>query len=323
MTALSLIPKLETADEEKYPGIRQFAADVRRLEKSIEPKKPPHEWSVIAVDPLLHRNPNFWRAMYEMAPGDPTISSVHVGLLIASGEIGQAHTILHLLSHDTEIPKLDRDLLLQSGGNLRLIFPNATENPPSDGRLVGSLDLRVHYLLSDNAPRLKQGNKMHDSKDYDGAMNAYEAALAIWPQNAAAQYELGYTKRVSKTRDSAPYFANCRRLEPLRFEAYQGTFKSGIFQSVQRTLMFWKQSLYLKERANDDILMRFAESCQSAASAEIRLHELALVARQIVVARHGRYDSQDQEFIARSLRELVPDVATEEALKWLACLGLF
>lgn len=92
MSALSLIPKLETADEEMYPGIRQFAADVRRLEKSIEPKKPPHEWSAIAVDPLLHRNPNFWRAMYEMAPGDPAISIVHVGLLLASGEIDQAHS---------------------------------------------------------------------------------------------------------------------------------------------------------------------------------------------------------------------------------------
>ena len=220
MTALSLIPKLETADEEKYPGIRQFAADVRRLEKSIEPKKPPHEWSAIAVDMLLHRNPNFWRAMYEMAPGDPAISIVHVGLLLASGEINQAHNLLHLLSHDTEIPKLERDLLLQSFGDLRFMFPSDSEGPPSNSRLAGSLDLRVHYLLSDNAPRPKQGNKLHDSKDYDGAMNAYEAALAIWPQNAAAQYELGYTKRVSKTRDSAPYFANCRRLEPLQSHSW-------------------------------------------------------------------------------------------------------
>jgi WD40 repeat protein/tRNA A-37 threonylcarbamoyl transferase component Bud32 len=316
--ALSLIPKLETADEERFPGIRQFAADVRRIEKSIEPKKPPHEWSAIAVDQLLHRNPNFWRAMYEMAPGDPTISILHIGLLIASGEIDQAHNLLHLLAHDTEIPKLERDLLLHAGGDLRLIFPSVTENLLSDGRLVGSLDLRVHYLLSNNAPRVKQGNKLHDAKDYDGAITAYEAALAIWPQNAAAQYELGYTKSVSKTGDSAPYFAICRRLDPLRFEAYQGTFEPGIFQSIQRTLMLWKQSLYMKERANDDILVSFAKSCQSAASAEIRLHELALVARQIIVARHGRYDSQDREFIARSLRELVPDVATEETLKWLA-----
>ncbi len=318
MSALSLIPKLETADEEKYPGIRQFAADVRRLEKSIETKKPPHEWSAITVDPLLHRNPNFWRAMYEMAPGDPAISIVHVGLLLASGEIDQAHNLLHLLSHDTEIPKLERDLLLHAGGDLRLIFPNATENPPSDGRPMGSLDMRVHYLLNDNAPRVKQGNKFHDSNDYDGAMKVYEAALAIWPQNSAAQYELGYTQRVSKKGDSALYFANCRRFDPLRNEAYQGTFKPGIFQSVQQTFSVWKRGLYLKERANEDVLMKFAQSCQSAAPAEIRLHELALVARQIVVARHGRYDSQDHEFIAVSLRELVPGETTEATLKWLA-----
>jgi WD40 repeat protein/tRNA A-37 threonylcarbamoyl transferase component Bud32 len=318
ITALSLIPKLETADEERYPGIRQFAADVRRLEKSIEPKKPPHEWGAIAVDLLLHRNPNFWRAMYEMAPGDPTISIMHIGLLIASGEIDQAHNLLHLLAHDTEIPRLERDLLLHAGGDQRLIFPSVSENSPSDGRLVGSLDLRVHYLLIDNDPRVKQGNKLRDSKDYDGAISAYEAALAIWPQNAAAHYELEYTKSVKKTGDSAPYFANCRRLEPLRFEAYQGTFKPGIFQSVQHALTVWKQSIYLKERANDHVLVSFAESCQSAASAEIRWHELALVARQIVIARHGRYDAQDYEFISRSLRELVPDVATEEVFKWLA-----
>ncbi len=317
MTALSLIPKLETVDKEKYPGIRQFAADVRRLEKSIETKKPPHEWSEIAVDPLLHRNPNFWRAMYEMAPGDPAISIVHVGLLLASGEIEQAHNLLHLLSHDTEIPKLERDLLLHAGGDLKLIFPSATENPPADGRLIGSLDARVHYLLHDNAPRVKQGNKLHDSKDYDRAMIAHYAALAIWPQNAAAHYELGYTKTVSKKGDSAPHFANCRRFDPLRNEAYQGTFKPGIFQSVQQTFTVWKQSLYLKERASDGVLMKFAASCQSAASVEIRLHELALVARQIVIARNERYDLQDQKFIAVSLGELVPGETTEETLKWL------
>lgn len=318
MSASSLIPKLEAADKDKYLGIHQFAADVRRLEKSLDTKEPPHKWNAIAVDSLLHRNPNFWKAMYEMAPGDPAISILHVGLLLASGEIDQAHNLLHLLSHDSEIPKLERDLLLYGGGDLRLLFPNATDGAPSDSRPIGSLDMRVHYLLNDNSSRLKQGNRLHDSNDYEGAMNAYEAALAIWPQNSAAQYELGYTQSVSKKGDSGPFFANCRRFDPLRSEAYQGNFKPGIFQSVQQTFSVWKQGLYLKERANEDVLLKFAQSCQSAAPAEIRLHELALIARQIVVARHGRYDPQDHEFIAVSLRELVPGDTTEATLKWLA-----
>ncbi len=113
-TALEMLSKLEKADKEKFAGILAFSSDVRRVKKSIDSTKPKHEWNLFETAPLLHRNPNFWRAM------------------------------------------------------------------------------------SDSFRHLSQGIKMHDSKDFDAAIKIYEDVLSIWPQSSAAQYEIGYSMRMSK-----------------------------------------------------------------------------------------------------------------------------
>lgn len=45
---------------------------------------------------------------------------------------------------------------------------------------------------------------------------------------------------------------------------------------------------------------------------------MALIARQVIAARRGRYIEADRTFIATSLRKLVPGEQTEEAIKRLA-----
>src|SRR5881396_1470848 len=54
--ARDMTPKLEAADKAMYPGLHALAADVRRVEQSIDVTKSPHEWPAIDTDALLVRN---------------------------------------------------------------------------------------------------------------------------------------------------------------------------------------------------------------------------------------------------------------------------
>lgn len=293
-TALEMLSKLEKADKEKFPGILAFSADVRRLEKSIDSTKPKQEWNLFETAPLLHLNPNFWRAMYEIAPSESSFKFMHIGLLMTSGDIDQAHNLIHLLIHDAQMQQMDPERLKW-------------------------FDSMTHQMLSDSFWHLSQGIKMHELKDFDAAIKIYEDVLSIWPQSSAAQYELGYSKRMSK-RDPSKHFENCRRLDPLNFAAHQGTYGPDMAlarQEVGQVIHLWNESLKSKSSADDKVLLKFAQGCQNAAPIEIRFHELALVARQMVVSSKGRYDDQDREFIALSLRQLVPGPTTEETLRRL------
>ncbi len=225
-SALDVISNLESADQEQYPGICKFAVDIRKVEQSIDSTKPPHEWRAFDADTLVYGNPNFWRAIYEMAPGDAAINVLHTGLLVASGEIMQAQIVLQLLEHDTELANADR---------IRL---------SSLERLIGNM----------------------------------VAVLTVRDRN----------------------------------QLFQNNFSAAIRMSPE-----WWKEIYLTERASDEVLLKFSRNCQSNGADTYRMHELALVARQIVIARRGRYDDQDKQFIETSLRELVPGAQTDETIKRL------
>jgi hypothetical protein len=67
------------------------------------------------------------------------------------------------------------------------------------------------------------------------------------------------------------------------------------------------------DKMPDQVLVAFAEACQGAAA-----HEYALVARQVIVARRGRFDASDHPFFSTSLRALAPGDETETVLERLA-----
>jgi hypothetical protein len=64
---------------------------------------------------------------------------------------------------------------------------------------------------------------------------------------------------------------------------------------------------------NDKAIQDFGEACQAAG-----IDELGLAARQIFVARRGRYAPSDHPFFTTSLRKLAPGKTTEATLKRLA-----
>jgi tetratricopeptide (TPR) repeat protein len=185
------------------------------------------------------------------------------------------------------------------------------------------------------------GTKLHDKREYAAALQKYQEALVLWPQDAFAHYEMGLslmTKEIVAKGQKPPppdrifltirikkksspkveaAFAKARRHDPFRFRAYQGTDKDvlrGFVSLLKKGLPIWNKLLKnRKQQLDDDALIQLASACQDAGN-----HELALSIRQIIVARRKGFDPEDHPFISKSLRELAPGKKTEKVLVRLA-----
>jgi hypothetical protein len=304
---------LGAGDQTDYPGIQAFLKDVRAVSKEIDPASPPKRAPVFDADALVTRNPNFWRASYEIAPGDPALLLLHAGLLLGGGEATRASHVAVVALQRPGVPK-----------ELRQGFDILLANTQRAGRKSNEL--------------VAAGIKLHDRGDYPGALGKYREALAAWPQNGFAHYELGLTLRhqelaaagekpppadaviVNDGKKASPQvasaFAAARRHDPFQVKAYQGDDREVIkgFLALAKTGFPAWQALVKDHRrqARDGVLEDLAVACQAA-----NHHELALVARQVLVARRGRYAPVDHPFIAASLRKLAPGEQAEAALQLL------
>jgi hypothetical protein len=192
---------------------------------------------------------------------------------------------------------------------------------------------------------VEEGIKLFDSGDYAGAAKKYREAISVWPQNGWAYYELGYAIRVQDiiaagekpdlpgpneyksqineqvkvpfSAESKAAYAQCRRYSPLMPRAYQGDEADvlrGTRAMAEEILPAKKDLAESHDPAViDRAIAKEANGCQDAG-----IHEFALVARQTLVARRGRYDALDHPFIVTSLRALVPGPDTEDVLERLA-----
>jgi hypothetical protein len=187
-----------------------------------------------------------------------------------------------------------------------------------------------------------KGTQSHDAGDYDGALREYRAAIALWPQNGFAHYEVGYTLReqemvkagkkklvpdtliingdIKNSPEVEEAFAKARKHDPFQLKAYQGTDKDLIrgFMALAKTgLPAWQKLASEPSKQHPDrVIEELAAACQEAG-----IHDLALAARQIIVARRGEFAPVDHPFITRNLRKLAPGKSTDAALKRLAGPG--
>lgn len=305
MTHDAILPKLLPEDETKqrYSGLVAFAADIEKVAGKLNFKGDPKTFPGIDCDVLVTKNPHFWRANYEVAPGDPAWMSLHAGLLLAGGEASRARAILLLAKSRPGIPKVmiqAMDHLLSHAGR----------------------------LLADGNAAVRRGILVYDKGDREGALKLYEEALRQWPQNGWCHYEIGMTRMMTRmeaaegggedtvihTPEVVASYAESRRHDPFQVKAYQGS-DPDVTSRLNAALRIGP--LYKKiEKGGPtrpitlDEMIAFSNALQTAGQ-----DELALVARQVAVIRRGDFRPEDHPFLTKGLRRLAPGDDTETVLK--------
>jgi WD40 repeat protein len=280
-----LMPVLEAADRANYPGLHAFLEDIRPLAESYAANRPTGDLPSLDVERLLTRNPNYWRAWSDVAPGDPGLLLLHSSLLLAAGEFDRS-IYFAALSTQGSMRQSVRDLFRDLADEIRPVNNAANQ-------------------------LIREGITHHDAERYSNALEKYECVLEVWPACGWANYEAGYSLRSqdrANTEQVESHFAAVRRHAPLRSEAYQGsdrTVISAMMALDRDVLPVWRQ--VTAKTFSDGELNRLAKGLQEA-----MIHDLALAAKGLVIARRGKYLEDDRVFLNTSLAKLLPDVPPEE-----------
>jgi len=309
--AVSLLRKGELKE---FPGTTAWLEDYGRIEADVAGIKKDDPFPTIDVDALVTSNPNFWRMVYEIAPGDPALGLLHSSLLLAGGEAQKA---LQLSVLARQRPGVD-PIMTQA---LTTISLRATDAQRRSNELV------------------EAGIKLHDAADFAGALAKYEEALTALPANGWAYYERGFSLRAQELKaDGQPAPANdtvtigqaidlpepviaaytrARGHDPFQWQAWQGNDPDVV--NGARALFVKAQPVWDEIRRDaskpvaDEKLLDLLEGCERA-----HIDDYALFLRQIVVARRGAYRPADQGPIADSLRRLISGPAVDELIKKLS-----
>jgi tetratricopeptide (TPR) repeat protein len=309
----SLIKSLEEGDD-KWPGTKDWLKDFHDQTKGITKDTPVAKWPAVDIGKLVDHNPNFWRMYYETAPADPMMTLIHAGLLLSQGEAMRAAYILELGRHRPGTPKEAKQAM------------QALQH-------TAMAALKESNVLTD------EGIKLFDQGDYDGALKKYREALKLCPQNGGTNYELGYTLRTqaaiargeplekqgtvkvngkfNDTPDITAAFAESRRHDPLQIMAYQGKDPEVIkafMAMAKKTMPAWK-TLREKDLDKDEEYQALKELSEGFSEAGV--HDMALLARQVLAARRNRYAPDDYPILAAGLHKLAPGEAIDALLKRL------
>ena len=298
--------------EAEFPGLAAFVDQLKATEKALDFDGEPETFPGIDSDALVTTNPVFWRANYEVAPGDPAWMIVHASLLLADGEASRAQAILAL----------------------------ARTRPGLPDPLKAAIDhLLAHCgrVIKSSNETIKAGIAKFDAGDRPGALADYEAAIKAWPQSGWAFYERGFTrmsdrvdamKRAGETPETFEIhtpevvddFAESRRHDPFMIQAYQGS-GAGVqdrFTAILRAVEEFRALAGNDAKAPPtvDALVALSDHLQAAEQ-----DELALVVRQVAVGLRGGFRPVDHPFLTVSLKRLAPGEITQEVLDRLAGPG--
>ncbi len=257
-----ILSTLEAGDKKKWPGATAWLAEFRKATKGIDLKIPVEKWPAFDVDALVTRNPQFWVAYYEIAPGDSGLMLLHAGLLLAAGEANRAGCLCILAGQRPGVPKE-----IQTGFDVILAQQQAVSK-------------KANGLV-------QEGIEFHDKGKYDDALKKYREALKVWPQNGFAHYEYGFTLRTqerSKDTKKNPAdfskavieaFAASRKHDPWQVNAYQGSDRkviAGLQALVRKGHPAWKQVLEDRPKlVKDKVILDLAEAYQEAQQQELAI----------------------------------------------------
>lgn len=123
----------------------------------------------LEIEALTFRNPDYWRGIMEMAPGNAGITAMPILLFVANGEFDKANKLL------------------------QLVRPFSASEPLGSN-LLDALGSRLSILNNKVADEIKHGITLHDTGKYDRAIEAYKQILAVYPCSAWARYELFFSE---------------------------------------------------------------------------------------------------------------------------------
>lgn len=104
---------LERLNPDENPGVAALVADLAAVVAKVEDLAGPY-YDAIDLDELIRKNPNYWRAMLELSPTDPTLLVLEGMLTAAAGKVEGASDLLELVRAGP-LPELelDKKLVLQ------------------------------------------------------------------------------------------------------------------------------------------------------------------------------------------------------------------
>ena len=278
-----LLPLLQAQADGDFPGIAAFVADLHSVAGARN--------RITGVPPidaagLIEHNPHFWSAYYEIAPGDPLMAMLHVGLLLAAGEAVRADRVATL-----EI----------NFGRMELDYRK---------ELV-RLDAHAQLVIQGSRGDAVELDALRQKKAYGVLADRARAALAVWSKNPEALADLatalqGLAGGGVPAADSPAgrSLAALRAVDPFFHvdPAIAGP-ESEALQSVRRC---WGLIDGEKATGDDGVLEQFSVATQTAG-----IDELALVARSLLAGWSEGSRPLDESFSRASLQRLLtPELAS-------------
>lgn len=313
-TANVLAQGLSAADPKRFPGMHGWLKEFRAAGGTPGKRTAPGPLPKFDADRAVSRNAAFWRAYFEMAPGDPGAMLLHASLLLAGGEASRAAYLLLIARQTVEIDK---------------------------GLLQAMNELLVHAqrAISAGAQQAAEAVKLYDQGGHAAALNRLKSALDAWPANGIAHYEsglallaqqytangqqppsrarLGLHSDLAPSREVRAAYERARQHDPLLIRAYQGdeTDSGDVLLVLGKTVRpLWDIiARDVKAETRDDDLRSLAKALRDAG-----LGELALALNQVVIGREGGgYDDDDRKVIA-ALLKMLASAAAEPVVKRLS-----
>ncbi|MCC6532864.1 MAG: hypothetical protein IT531_09965 [Burkholderiales bacterium] len=310
-TAAILAQGLAAADPRRFPGIHAWLKDYRAA-GGVPGKRSASAPARLDAERLVTRNASFWRAYFELRPGDGGTMLLHAATLLAGGEASRAAYVL-LIARQS--PDVDKEML----------------------EAMNALLQHAQGVLHWGAQQAAEAARLHDEGAHAASITRSRAALEAWPANGLAHYELGLAllakqyldggrkpparSRLGIHSELAPAvealaaYARAREHDPLLIRAYQGNEMPG----ADSVLILGKSI-----RPPWDIVARDTQAgvrdetlrALAGGLAEAGIAELALAVGQVLIGREGGYDDDDRKFMAANLRLLAP-AAVASVLKRL------
>ncbi len=275
---MDLLPVLDKEAGDQFPGVTALAGDIRAVAATSRSRD-----GVPVFDParLVDHNPNFWRAFYEIAPGDPLMALLHTSLLLAAGEAARADIVATLaINYGRMDLEYRKDLV----------------------RLDASAQLLLQGVPS-GAPDLAHVRR---PAQFSALGERARAMLAVWPRNPTALADLmvaqwglaGRPHGVGEGTEPGRTLADLRRADP--FFAVDPVVVGTENAAVTEARRLWLRVNETEAIGDDQLLRRFSEAAQRAGADEI-----ALVARSLLNGWNTGLPPLDEDFVHRSVARLL------------------